>query len=262
VKTYSDILIKGEKRGTRQAEFYMNKDNLDKDIFAGEENQSSVLEVVKVVPEIEEKAITINNFFLEDLTNYEGAILELGGTLDDVEDVKYLRSHHRTLHPFRNILLKWLCTRIFRERPKSNIGYMVSPKIIDYLSDKAYQNVFKFVYWKLTKLGFQDIADIIDGYYDPENAENRELIFSTLEITIDQVRKLDEFYPYGLTPNRVKGESRRNSNFTTIACQEMEDYVKGVRFRGLNRSERWVCDINVRYRLAELIIALNERKLF
>lgn len=261
VKTYSDILIKGEKRGTRQAEFYMNKDSLDKDISSDGENQSSVLEIVKVVPEIEEKAITINNFFLEDLTNFEGSIIELGGNIDEVENVQFLRGHHRTLHPFRTTILKWLCTRIYKERPKTSMGYMVSPKIIDYLSDKAYENVFKFVYWKLVQLGFSDIADIIDGYYDPLESDNRDLIFSTLDITADQVRLLDEYYPYGLTSNRVKGESRRNSNFVTIACQEMEDYVKGVRFRGQNRMERWVCDYNVRYRLADLIITLNQRNL-
>lgn len=239
----SDILARGERTGSMANEYYMNKSNLNDE--AGDDSQTSLLETYKVTNDLGEVTQVTNCYFLERL---ELMLPHVDPTLDPkrVEDVVFNRAYHKSYHPFRIHLMEWVC------------GQLMSPGFTKYLTDLAYENVFRLTYALLVHWGYDDLAKILDGHYDHYNPE-RDLIFSTLDVSADQVKKLNELYPHGITSNRVKGESKRNSNYVILACQEMEDYVRGVRFEGWNTRDRWTCDINVRYRLAELIIMMNEK---
>ena len=133
----------------------------------------------------------------------------------------------------------------------------LSPRMIDYIDDHAYRNCFRVAYALLTHWGYHDLARILDSkiHYDID----AQLVFNQLEITVGQVKEIQQYYPHEIESNRAKSESKRNSNYVIIACQQLQDAIKGRTCYAYQDDETWQCDLNVQYDLASLIIMMNQR---
>lgn len=256
VQSNANYLIKGVDGKGSPNEHYMNKDTSVKG-EEGEENQSSTLERYKIAGEMSEMNLVINNHFLSDISLI---ILHLDEslTLDEVESVMYNRHMHRTYHPFRHVMMQWL------------MASAVSPKYINYLSSVQhgpgvktqqgiqYENCFKVCYALLRHWGFDDLAQIFDGQMTDAEPD---IIFDIPDISAEQVREINKYYPHQISSNRVKGESKRSSSYPILACNQLEDSVRGRHFIGENTPGHWVCRFPVKYRLADLLIYMNKHQL-
>lgn len=253
----AEFLTKGRDGRGGSSEFFMNKDAPGK-TDEGEENQASTLERYKIAGEMSEMNLVINNHFLSDVANI---IPHLDPTLsiEQVEAIEYDKDYHKSYHPFRATLMKWL------------MASAVSPKYIEYLSSVKhgpgvqvqqgvqYRNCFRVCMALLKHWGFDELARIFDGRLLRDIQP--EPIFDTTDVTADQLKQISEFYPHTITSNRVKGESRRSSSYPILACIKMEDDVRGAWFEGVNYEGRWCNRYHVKYILVELLIYMNKHQL-
>lgn len=257
VQEDATYLVSGRDGKGGRNEYYMNKDAATR-TDEGEENQTSALERYRVAGEMSEMNLVINNYFLSDIEKVIPHI-DPSLTVEEVENVIYEKHRHRRYHPFRTLMMKWL------------MASAVSPRYIDYISsvkhgpgvesdgDAPMRNCFKICYALLMKWGFDDLAMIFDG--DWQQDIEKVMIFDILDISLAQLEKINEYYPHVISSNRVKGESKRSESYPVLAAYKMEEYVKGCTFIGTNVQKKWVCQIPVKSRLADLFIYMNENNL-
>lgn len=257
---YSKLLVNGNRQGQRQNDFFMDKSNVEEDIGSDGENQLSVLEVYKMVAEVDEKVIVLNNYFLENEENFRGVLEFFGCTLSEMLDVQYMNGRHRSRNPFRDVIMNMLVTRIGMNENNKDKLLLISPQIVPYLNQKAYSNIFKYCYCVLNKMGYDDLADLFDGHGEFDDTESREFNFNVIDVTSEQIRRLDEYYPYLRTTRNMKGLSRRESNITVSMIDDIITSVNGIRIQTTNRDGFVTCKDNVKYRFADFIIRLNEMK--
>lgn len=239
-----------ELTSKRGPEHYMNKDTSGREIGNGDD-PSSKSEQYRNVAEHTEQAVATANAFCHNLAS---VIHHLDPTipLNLAEDVIYEPNYHLSVQPFRTLMMKWLMNKF------------VSPSLLFTLDEVAYGNVFKGTVAALQHWGYDDLARTVDGSIDYNSPY--ESVYDLLPITIEQMKKLDEYYPYTMQTNRLKGDSRRDVNYAARSFHEAEVNIRGRRLRGVNYkgehgSSVWTCMVDIKYQLANLFIYLNENDL-
>lgn len=236
--SYAGSITKNTK-----AEYYMDKGTPPNE--SPGDDRASKLESCRVVSEFREADIQQNNVFCE---NMEFLLPHVDKTLprEALDDIGYSIAYHRSKNVLRDTLIKWVCHRI------------IVPKMVSYINDAAYGNLFKLTYALLNHWGFEDLADLIDSRID--YSIDRSMAFNNIDITAEQVKKLKEYYPHEVEQNRVKGEGKRNSSYVILSCYMLHDDIKGYTMTSYHKQMTYTCTYDVQYRLAELIIFMNQHQ--
>lgn len=224
----------------KQNDYFMEKEFPQSDV--GDEEQTAKLENYRIASEFHESAIVTVNVFARDIENI---LRHVDPTLPrEFLDVAYHQDTHRSINLVRTTLMQYLLSKA------------ISPRMIDYIDDEAYRNCFRVTHALLTHWGFKDLAKIVDSkvHYDQE----ARMVFNQLEITAEQVREIQQYYPHEIESNRAKSESKRNSSYVILACQTLQDNIKGRSCYAYQDDEHWYCDSNVQFSLASLIIMMNK----
>ena len=224
-----------------QNDYFMEKEFPNTEV--GEEDQTAKLENYRIAAEFHETAVVTANVFAGEIENI---LRHVDPTLPrELLEIAYHQDTHRSINPVRTALMQY------------TLAKALSPRMIDYIDDHAYRNCFRVAYALLTHWGYHDLARILDSkiHYDID----AQLVFNQLEITVGQVKEIQQYYPHEIESNRAKSESKRNSNYVIIACQQLQDAIKGRTCYAYQDDETWQCDLNVQYDLASLIIMMNQR---
>lgn len=212
----------------------------------------SKLESIRVVQEIDSGAIMQMEVYLSDIENI---LRMVDPTLprELVDDIYFDKRYHLAINPVRELILPWMfATGYTADRP---VQFFVPPELFVYLTDKPKRNLVVVTLALLKHWGFHDLFKLVDSrILDGE----QEIVFGALPINVDQVKIIRKLYPYEIESNRVKGESKRNSNYVILTCYEVQDEIMGKPMETAHEKEQFICKVDVQFQLARLLIYMHD----
>lgn len=256
VKPLTDDLGRYTGFGERVAEKTLTKNSQSGK--GGDDDKTSIAENYKTKQEINESSLTMHEVRAH-------SIEHLASRLDDTLPMEYVNESNELLH--RN---DFTCNPLHKILCQYVLSSIISTASVRYVDYKAMMNYVAVTQAALHHWGFSNLAMLMSCEMTKVNV--RLLPQQRVPMSLEQLDKLDQYYPYLQAQITVRNPSRIRRNFVATDIENIQkDYgskywrytVPSYIQKVLNHTPEEVINtpFNFEFELARLIIFLNERQL-